>query len=185
MSIEGDVWFPQGSYEVARTTTSSLQPQFRALLLLMCRPARPYPTPSVGRIGSVRPIRCRNLPSDRPADQQLSGARGGGGFHDSAPREHRYPHQQSRAVAAVTGSQLQRAARGDLCTGAIIDFAAGASPVGDCGAISILVVGDGRKRQGDACNAWLAVEQGVENDADYLQHVMAIALIMKNRALIE
>lgn len=34
-------------------------------------------------------------------------------------------------------------------------------------------------------NAWQAVEQGFENDADYLPRVMAIALIMKNPALIE
>ena len=34
-------------------------------------------------------------------------------------------------------------------------------------------------------NAWQAVEQGFENDADYLPRVMALALIMKNPALIE
>lgn len=34
-------------------------------------------------------------------------------------------------------------------------------------------------------NAWQAVEQGFENDADYLPRVMAIALIMENPALIE
>ena len=34
-------------------------------------------------------------------------------------------------------------------------------------------------------NPWRAVEQGFENDADYLARVMAVALIMKNPALLE
>lgn len=37
----------------------------------------------------------------------------------------------------------------------------------------------------DSRNAWLAVEQGFENDPDYLPRVMAMALIMKNPASLE
>ena len=57
--------------------------------------------------------------------------------------------------------------------------------------LALLAYNAGERRVEEAVSAtgsrnpWQAVEQGFENDPDYLARVMAIALIMKNPALID